>query len=182
MRGWSNYFKHAVAKHTMSSLENFVWHRVIRTAGDGRTSANTTLAATAAGCDPRRMGSSCSTSPRSRSRDTGVAAPRSPTPGSWPTPLDGRHSGEPVAWKLARRVRASGPEETDRRQHRHRAQGRHNHRHRHTLRSATRRFRPGACAGMAEMAYYRCRSWSGWPDWTAPAGIRTPRRIRGVVI
>jgi len=30
MRGWSNYFKHAVAKHTMSSLENFVWHRVIR--------------------------------------------------------------------------------------------------------------------------------------------------------
>lgn len=32
MRGWSNYFKHAVAKHTMSSLENFVWHRVIRTA------------------------------------------------------------------------------------------------------------------------------------------------------
>src|ERR1700758_760597 len=30
MRGWSNYFKHAVAKHTMSFLENFVWHRVIR--------------------------------------------------------------------------------------------------------------------------------------------------------
>jgi hypothetical protein len=94
MRGWSNYFKHAVAKHTMSSLENFVWHRVIRTAGDGRTSADTTLAATAAGCDPWRMGSSCSTSARSRSRDTGVAAPRSPTPGSWPTPPDGRHTVE----------------------------------------------------------------------------------------
>jgi len=30
MRGWSHYFRHAVAKHTMSSLENFVWHRVIR--------------------------------------------------------------------------------------------------------------------------------------------------------
>jgi RNA-directed DNA polymerase len=30
LRGWSNYFKHAVAKHTMKSLENFVWHRVIR--------------------------------------------------------------------------------------------------------------------------------------------------------
>ncbi len=56
MRGWSNYFKHAVAKHTMSSVENFVWHRVIRTAGDGRTSTDTTPAATAAGCDPRRMG------------------------------------------------------------------------------------------------------------------------------
>jgi hypothetical protein len=30
MRGWSAYFRHAVAKHTMNSLENFVWHRVIR--------------------------------------------------------------------------------------------------------------------------------------------------------
>ena len=30
MRGWAAYFRHAVAKHTMSSLENFVWHRVIR--------------------------------------------------------------------------------------------------------------------------------------------------------
>jgi hypothetical protein len=104
MRGWSNYFKHAVAKHTMGSLENFVWHRVIRTPGDGRTSADTTPAATATGCAPRRMGPSCSTPPRSRSRDTGVAAPGSPTPGSWPTPPDGRHSGEPVAWNLARRV------------------------------------------------------------------------------
>jgi RNA-directed DNA polymerase len=30
MRGWANYFKHAVCKHTLDSLENFVWHRVIR--------------------------------------------------------------------------------------------------------------------------------------------------------
>ncbi len=30
MRGWSNYFKHAVCKHTMQSLENFVWRRGIR--------------------------------------------------------------------------------------------------------------------------------------------------------
>jgi RNA-directed DNA polymerase len=30
MRGWANYFKHAVCKHTLGSLENFVWHRVIR--------------------------------------------------------------------------------------------------------------------------------------------------------
>ena len=29
MRGWANYFKHAVCKHTFDSLENFVWHRVI---------------------------------------------------------------------------------------------------------------------------------------------------------
>jgi RNA-directed DNA polymerase len=30
VRGWSNYFKRAVANHTMSSLEKFVRHRVIR--------------------------------------------------------------------------------------------------------------------------------------------------------
>jgi RNA-directed DNA polymerase len=30
MRGWANYFKHAVCKHTLDALENFVWHRVIR--------------------------------------------------------------------------------------------------------------------------------------------------------
>ena len=30
MRGWANYFKHAVCKHTLDNLENFVWHRVIR--------------------------------------------------------------------------------------------------------------------------------------------------------
>jgi RNA-directed DNA polymerase len=30
MRGWANYFKHAVCKHTLNHLENFVWHRVIR--------------------------------------------------------------------------------------------------------------------------------------------------------
>ena len=30
MRGWANYFKHAVCKHTLGVLENFVWRRVIR--------------------------------------------------------------------------------------------------------------------------------------------------------
>ncbi|MFF4027806.1 group II intron reverse transcriptase/maturase [Nocardia elegans] len=30
MRGWSNYFRHAVAKHTFGTLETFVWWRVIR--------------------------------------------------------------------------------------------------------------------------------------------------------
>jgi RNA-directed DNA polymerase len=29
-RGWANYFRHAVCKHTLDSLEDFVWHRVIR--------------------------------------------------------------------------------------------------------------------------------------------------------
>jgi len=30
MRGWSNYFKHAVAKAVFRKLEDFVWHRVAR--------------------------------------------------------------------------------------------------------------------------------------------------------
>jgi RNA-directed DNA polymerase len=30
MRGWANYFKHAVAKHTFRSLSHFVWGRVVR--------------------------------------------------------------------------------------------------------------------------------------------------------
>ncbi|MEV6862890.1 group II intron reverse transcriptase/maturase, partial [Streptosporangium subroseum] len=29
-RGWANYFKHAVAKHTLSRLATFVWWRVVR--------------------------------------------------------------------------------------------------------------------------------------------------------
>jgi RNA-directed DNA polymerase len=29
MRGWANYFRHAVCKHTLSAVENFVWHRVV---------------------------------------------------------------------------------------------------------------------------------------------------------
>ncbi|WP_308288798.1 group II intron maturase-specific domain-containing protein [Streptomyces humicola] len=27
LRGWANYFKHAVAKHTSNSLRSFVWWR-----------------------------------------------------------------------------------------------------------------------------------------------------------
>ena len=30
MRGWANYFKHAVCKHTLSNLANFAWWRVAR--------------------------------------------------------------------------------------------------------------------------------------------------------
>jgi len=29
MRGWANYFKHAVAKRTFSSLSHFAWQRVM---------------------------------------------------------------------------------------------------------------------------------------------------------
>ena len=30
MRGWSNYFRHAVCKHTLARLAHFVWLRVAR--------------------------------------------------------------------------------------------------------------------------------------------------------
>jgi len=30
MRGWSNYFRHAVCKHTLSNLTNFVWWRMVK--------------------------------------------------------------------------------------------------------------------------------------------------------
>ena len=30
LRGWSNYFRHAVCKHTFRRLAHFVWHRVAR--------------------------------------------------------------------------------------------------------------------------------------------------------
>ncbi|WP_405889383.1 group II intron reverse transcriptase/maturase [Streptomyces sp. NBC_00133] len=30
MRGWANYFRHAVAKNTFSTLDNFTWWRLIR--------------------------------------------------------------------------------------------------------------------------------------------------------
>ena len=30
MRGWANYFRHAVAKHTFSTLDNFTWWRLVR--------------------------------------------------------------------------------------------------------------------------------------------------------
>ena len=40
-----------------------------------------------------------------QSLDTRTAVTRSPTPGPWPTTPNGRHRGEPAAWKHARRVR-----------------------------------------------------------------------------
>ncbi len=187
MRGCSNYFKHAVAKHIMSSLENFVWHRVIRcwkklhrwrwkdvrrhhTGRNGRW-----VRPSADGVELFNLAKV----PITRHRYRGAQIPNPldpgqprPTADTVESPLRGNSHGGC----------GERPWETDRRQPRHRAQGRLNHRHRHALGSATRRFRPGACVGMAEMAYYRCRSWWGWPDWTAPAGTHTPRRIRGVVI
>jgi RNA-directed DNA polymerase len=66
MRCWSNYFRHAVAKHTMGSLENFVWHRVIRwfrklDRWRSRDVRRHHPGPTAGGPDPRWTGSNCST-------------------------------------------------------------------------------------------------------------------------
>ncbi|MHA6757866.1 group II intron maturase-specific domain-containing protein [Streptacidiphilus sp. PAMC 29251] len=30
LRGWANYFRHAVAKHTLQTLHTFVWWRIVR--------------------------------------------------------------------------------------------------------------------------------------------------------
>ena len=65
-------------------------------AGNGKTSAATSPAATAGGPDRRRTGSNCSTWHRCRLSDTDTAAARSPTPGQcsttpeWQTPWRAR--------------------------------------------------------------------------------------------
>jgi hypothetical protein len=110
MRGWANFFKHAVAKHTFSSLAYFVWWRVIRLLRtrhrwrwkDVRRHHTTPPGH---GGGRQRTGSSCSTSRRSRSSGTATAATRSPTPGPHPTTPNDRPRGEPVAERSARRVR-----------------------------------------------------------------------------
>ena len=91
MRGWANYFRHAVCKHTRGSLENFVWHRVIRwwmrlrrwKWKDVRRRPHRPQRPVDP--DRRRTGSNCSTWHRYRSSDTSTAAARSPTPGQCST-------------------------------------------------------------------------------------------------
>ena len=86
MRGWANYFRHAVAKHTFHALAHFVWWRVVRWLRtlhrwkwkDVRRRFTTP---TGGGNRSRRTGSSCSTSRRCRSPATATGATRSPTPG-----------------------------------------------------------------------------------------------------
>jgi len=65
MRGWANYFKHAVCKHTLR----------------GRTSAAGSPRPKGDGNRSRWTGSSCSTWKRCRSPATATGATRSPTPG-----------------------------------------------------------------------------------------------------
>jgi RNA-directed DNA polymerase len=110
LRGWANYFKHAVAKHTFGSLAHFVWWRVIRMLRirhrwswkDVRrrftTPTGKWLRPAAAGTELFNI--EAVTVSRYRYRAT-----RSPPPGPWLTKPDDRFRGEPVALRGARRVR-----------------------------------------------------------------------------
>ena len=110
MRGWANYFRHAVAKHTFNMLDNFAWWRVIRMLRarhhwrwtDVRrrftTPTGRWLPITADGIELLRIAAI----PVTRYRYRGNTIPN---PWVLPTTPNGRHRGEPVALRAARRVR-----------------------------------------------------------------------------
>ena len=87
MRGWTNYFRHAACKRTLSRLSHFVWWRVIRWLRalhrwrwkDVRrrfTTPDGTVETDRGGRDRH-----CSTRHRYRSPAIATGATRSPTPG-----------------------------------------------------------------------------------------------------
>ncbi|HXZ75577.1 MAG TPA: group II intron maturase-specific domain-containing protein, partial [Streptosporangiaceae bacterium] len=91
MRGWANFFKHAVCKHTLGNLAHFAWWRVIRWLRTlhrwrWKDVRRPSPPWTGGGSRYRRTGSSCSTWKRCRSPGTATAAARSPVPGSPATP------------------------------------------------------------------------------------------------
>ena len=105
MRGWANYFKHAVCKHTFSTLAHFVWWRVVRwlrtlhrwkwkdvrrrfTTPDGRWKP-----ITADGIELFNLAAV----PVTRYRYRGNTIPN---PWILPTTPDGRNRGEPGAWNM----------------------------------------------------------------------------------
>ncbi|MDG4790492.1 group II intron maturase-specific domain-containing protein [Micromonospora sp. WMMD1102] len=67
MRGWANYFKHAVAKWTFSKLDAFTWWRLAHMLrarhGWNWVSSAVTYAALTGGDGSRRTGSSTTGSP-----------------------------------------------------------------------------------------------------------------------
>ena len=112
MRGWANYFRHAVCKRTLSRLDHFVWWRMIRwlrTLHRWRwkdVRRRFTDPRRAVETDQRRTGSSCSTPQRYRSPGTATGATTIPNP--W-TLRNHRLTAEtvesPVRGERARRVR-----------------------------------------------------------------------------
>ena len=112
LRGWTNYFRHAVAKQTFSYLQDYTWRRV----WDG-CDANTTAptgsrsAAISAAGGPRTKGRHCSTPEPCPRPATATPARPSPTPGHHSrrqphssTDLLAAPSGEPGAVEVARPV------------------------------------------------------------------------------
>jgi hypothetical protein len=114
LHGRASYFKHAIAQRIFDMLDTFTWRRVIRMLRERHrwrwkdvrrrftTPAGQWLPVTAGEIE-------LSGSPRSRSSGIATTAARSPAPG-YCNPPDGRHRGEPVALRGARReVRGNGP-------------------------------------------------------------------------
>ena len=130
MRGWANYFRHAVAKRTFSMLDHFTWWRV-----DPHADAPAPLEVegrppTAHRPDGRwRPITADGIELFNHRSDAGHPVPlprqQDPQPLGPATTPDGRNRGEPVALRGARRVRraawGNGPEQS-----RHRAPGRLN--------------------------------------------------------
>ena len=119
MRGWANYFKHAVCKNALDALENFTWRRVIRwwmalhrwKQNDVRRHLTDH---TGRWHRPSADGielSSIASVPVTRYRYRGS---KIPAPGRFLATPDDRDRGEPVAERSARRVRRAawrnGPE------------------------------------------------------------------------
>src|SRR5215217_8530527 len=138
MRGWTNYFKHAVAQRTFSHLQAFTWWRIVHmicapgTVGGGRTSAAGSPTATAGGARSPRTGSKCSAQLQYRSPGTATAQQH-------PQPLGLSCLNQPTADAMESPLRGNThggfgerPGETDREQSRHRTPGRLNPSHRAT--------------------------------------------------
>ncbi len=123
LRGWTNYFRHAVAVAPSTDLQQFTWWRIVRWQRTRHRSNWSDVRRWLP--DPTgpvethlpRTGSRCSTPPACRSGATATGATRSPTPG--PRCLN-TPTAEPVespdAGKLARPVRraawGNGPRAT----------------------------------------------------------------------
>ena len=110
MRGWSNYFKHAVCKHIMDTLETFVWRRVVhwwkklhrwRWKDIADTSPTTPVGGSRPSADGLELFNLAKV-PITRYRYRGNTIPN---PWTRPTPPEGRDRGESGAWRHARRVR-----------------------------------------------------------------------------
>ena len=152
MRGWANYFKHAVCKHTLGTLDNFAWWQGDPLAQNPapleveRRPPGTSPAPTAGGAGPSG-GRDRAVQPRERCRSPGTAtaATRSPAPGHCQPRLTAETVESPLPGN-GHGGFGERPGETDREQSRHRAPGRLNHGKRSAPIRGTdpqRGFRPG---------------------------------------